>query len=57
MLAGRVDGELAVSRSLGDFLYKESGVICHPDVERRFIDKNCEGLVVCTDGIWDVMSS
>lgn len=53
----RVEGELAVSRSLGDFLYKESGVICHPEVCREKIGPSAEYLIIATDGIWDVLDN
>jgi serine/threonine protein phosphatase PrpC len=61
----RVNGELAMSRALGDFQYKknttipdsEQLVICIPDisVHRRGVDD--EILILACDGVWDVMSN
>jgi protein phosphatase 1B len=60
----RVDGDLAVSRALGDFQYKEEKyppedrkVTALPEVKRYERTKNDELLVLCCDGIWDVMSN
>lgn len=61
----RVDGDLAVSRALGDFQYKnrpdlppeKQKVSCEPDIkiwERRETD---EALLLACDGLWDVMSN
>ncbi len=65
----RVNGELAMSRALGDFRYKpnpalttltnkEYMVICYPDIsvhERN--KKNDEVVVLACDGVWDVVSN
>mmetsp|Transcript_61177 Transcript_61177/g.71546 ORF Transcript_61177/g.71546 Transcript_61177/m.71546 type:complete len:495 (-) Transcript_61177:138-1622(-) len=63
---GRVDGDLAVSRGLGDFRFKERGVLTPdqqkvspvPDllVQHRSPEHD-EYIVVACDGIWDVMSN
>lgn len=61
----RVDGDLAVSRALGDFQYKQRDdlppekqrVSCEPDIkvwERRPTD---ETLILACDGLWDVMTN
>lgn len=61
----RVNGELAMSRALGDFQYKvnpnlsveEQQVICIPDVS---IHTRCEGdqlVILACDGVWDVMEN
>lgn len=62
----RVNGDLAVSRALGDFVYKRcetvsaeaQAVIALPEVivEQRDPEKD-EFVVLACDGIWDVMSS
>lgn len=64
--ARRVDGDLAVSRALGDFVYKTNGnlptnkqkVIANPDfvVYPRSMDDD-EFIILACDGIWDVASS
>lgn len=54
---GRVDGELAVSRALGDFHLKRGGwVISEPNIA---VDKLHEGeiLVSASDGFWNGFSS
>lgn len=62
----RVNGELAMSRAIGDFRYKQSTsleihehlVICLPDIsvqERNSEDD--EVLILACDGVWDVISN
>ncbi len=60
----RVDGDLAVSRALGDFQYKrkdqipsEQKVCCVPDfrIEERTAEDDI--LLLACDGLWDVMSN
>lgn len=61
----RVNGDLAVSRALGDFVYKradvgpkQQAVTAFPEMmtESRELGKD-EFIVLACDGIWDVMSS
>lgn len=64
--ARRVDGDLAVSRALGDFVYKTNDsmptnkqkVIPNPDfvVYPRSVEED-EFVILACDGIWDVASS
>lgn len=62
---GRVNGELAVSRALGDYEYKgrsdleaeAQAVTAAPDVRSLPRHPSDEFLVLACDGIWDVMSS
>ncbi|CAK9068971.1 unnamed protein product [Durusdinium trenchii] len=49
---GRVAGELAISRALGDLLLKSSGLSCRPSV-RAHDAKRDLALVVASDGLWD----
>mmetsp|Transcript_1364 Transcript_1364/g.3859 ORF Transcript_1364/g.3859 Transcript_1364/m.3859 type:complete len:353 (+) Transcript_1364:147-1205(+) len=61
----RVNGDLAVSRALGDFVYKrcetvedaEQAVTAFPDVLVEGRTAADEFIVLACDGIWDVMSS
>jgi len=61
----RVDGDLAVSRALGDFQYKnrpdlpaqDQKVTCYPDVTIHERDDSDDVLILACDGVWDVMSS
>jgi hypothetical protein len=56
--SNRVNGDLAVSRALGDFSYKaradlpaeEQQVSAEPDIEVQMIDKTEEFLVLACDG-------
>ncbi|OBZ70629.1 Pre-mRNA-splicing factor RSE1 [Grifola frondosa] len=61
---GRVDGKLAMSRSLGDFVYKDLGhdptlhaVTSDPEIKNHRISCEDEFLVLACDGIWDCLSS
>lgn len=61
----RVDGELAVSRALGDFQYKDeerdprqTKVTALPELEKIPRDvQNDQFIVIACDGIWDVMTN
>ncbi|TEA21923.1 Protein phosphatase 2C-like protein 2 [Colletotrichum sidae] len=62
---GRVNGNLALSRAIGDFEFKKSAelspeaqiVTAFPDVEVHEISDDDEFLVIACDGIWDCQSS
>ncbi|KAF1814422.1 PP2C-domain-containing protein [Eremomyces bilateralis CBS 781.70] len=62
---GRVNGNLALSRAIGDFEFKKSAdlppeqqiVTAFPDVTVHDISADDEFLVVACDGIWDCQSS
>ncbi|KAK3301423.1 phosphatase 2C-domain-containing protein [Chaetomium fimeti] len=62
---GRVNGNLALSRAIGDFEFKKSAelapeqqiVTAYPDVVVHEIGDDDEFLVVACDGIWDCQSS
>ncbi|KAM0919231.1 hypothetical protein ACQ4PT_008349 [Festuca glaucescens] len=60
----RVNGLLAMSRSIGDFVLKSNGlsateqmVTCNPDVRTADITDDIEFLLIASDGIWDILSS
>lgn len=61
----RVNGNLALSRALGDFVFKknekkraeEQIVTALPDVEVRELTDDHEFIVIACDGIWDVLSN
>jgi len=61
----RVNGNLALSRAMGDFVFKRNNkksaeeqiVTALPDVIVKDITKDFEFIVVACDGIWDVMSN
>jgi len=62
---GRVNGNLALSRAIGDFEFKKTAdlgpeqqiVTAFPDVTAHDITPDDEFLVLACDGIWDCMSS
>jgi protein phosphatase 2C family protein 2/3 len=63
---GRVNGNLALSRAIGDFEFKQNTnfgpeeqiVTAYPDVQKIKIEPNkTEFLVLACDGIWDCLTS
>ncbi|PKY00904.1 protein phosphatase 2C [Aspergillus campestris IBT 28561] len=62
---GRVNGNLALSRAIGDFEFKKSAelspeqqiVTAYPDVTVHELTDDDEFLVIACDGIWDCQSS
>ncbi|KAL9176732.1 hypothetical protein ABFS82_01G015200 [Erythranthe guttata] len=48
---------LAMSRAFGDFVLKNHGIICIPDVTYHRLTPNDEFIVLASDGVWDVMSN
>jgi len=61
----RVNGNLALSRALGDFVFKmndklsqsEQIVTCLPDILHEIIEPDWDFIILACDGIWDVLSS
>ncbi|XP_023287771.1 probable protein phosphatase 2C T23F11.1 isoform X2 [Orussus abietinus] len=61
----RVNGHLALSRALGDFVFKmnankpaeEQIVTAYPDVRQFDITEDWEFALLACDGIWDVMNN
>lgn len=61
----RVNGDLAVSRALGDYVYKQHKVLpqeqqqvsCEPEVREVARSSKDMFIVLACDGIWDVMSN
>lgn len=61
----RVNGNLALSRALGDFVFKRNSqkvpqeqiVTAFPDIEVRKVTEDWEFLLMACDGIWDVMTN
>jgi len=61
----RVNGNLALSRALGDFIFKrndhkspqEQIVTAFPEVQQFTVNEDWEFVVLACDGIWDVMTS
>ncbi|GBP17807.1 Probable protein phosphatase 2C T23F11.1 [Eumeta japonica] len=61
----RVNGNLALSRALGDYVFKrnyraspqEQIVTAYPDVQVRQLNEDWEFIVIACDGIWEVLSN
>jgi len=53
---GRVFGQLALSRALGDHAMKKYGVICTPHINKHLVSEKDRWIVICSDGVWDVIS-
>lgn len=61
----RVNGNLALSRALGDFVFKkneakkaeEQIVTAYPDVDVKDLTTDHEFAILACDGIWDVLSN
>eukprot|EP00128_Syssomonas_multiformis_P018928 Colp12_sorted_trinity150504_noHs@35541 len=62
---GRVNGNLALSRAIGDFEFKNNSklkaeeqiVTANPDIIVKKITNEEEFIILACDGIWDVMSN
>ncbi|KAJ2379654.1 Protein phosphatase 2C 2 [Coemansia sp. RSA 2607] len=62
---GRVNGNLALSRAIGDFEFKNNSslpaekqiVTAYPDVVKHTISSDDEFIVIACDGIWDCMTN
>lgn len=61
----RVNGNLALSRALGDFSFKrnpskppaEQMVTASPDIEEKTLTEGWEFILLACDGIWDVLTN
>ena len=61
---GRINGNLNLSRSLGDFEYKqdknlnpkEQIISAFPEINIEIIDDSCEFIIIACDGIWDCLT-
>ena len=48
---------IAMSRSLGDLVAKQIGVICEPEIKVFIRDNNVLGIVIASDGVWEWLSN
>jgi len=61
----RVNGNLALSRAMGDFVFKQNEtksqmeqiVTCDPDIEHTIVEAEWDFIILACDGIWDVLSN
>ncbi len=52
----RVGGTLILTRAMGDFALKDSGVICKPTIRKHFIRPFDRFVVIASDGVYDTLS-
>jgi serine/threonine protein phosphatase PrpC len=65
VVEGRVNGNINLSRSLGDLEYKNvpgipperQAVTSMPDIRRMELTPEDQFIVLCCDGIWDILTS
>jgi serine/threonine protein phosphatase PrpC len=65
VMDGRINGNINLSRSIGDLSYKENAdlifeeqtVTAFPDVKQIDLTPEDDFIILACDGIWDVMSS
>ena len=65
VIEGRVNGNINLSRSLGDLEYKNNpsvsaerqAVTALPDIRVQQLTSDDKFIVLCCDGIWDILSS
>lgn len=65
MELNRVNGNLALSRAVGDFSFKQNANLSPedqivsgcPDVVSRTVSEDWEFILLACDGIWDVLSN
>ena len=56
VFCGRMFGQLALSRAIGDFELKPYGLLAMPDIERVVVNEEDDlFVVIASDGVWDVM--
>jgi len=61
---GRIKGNLNLSRSLGDFEYKQDKnlspkdqmITAYPEINIELLDDTCEFIILACDGIWDCLT-
>lgn len=53
ILAGRVGGQLAITRSVGDHALRQEGVIPTPFIRKQILRPTDRWLIIATDGVWD----
>jgi len=58
IIRGRLFGDLKVSRGFGDRRHKLTGTLqCHMGYRLELIGEEDEFVVLCSDGVWDVLGS
>ena len=55
IINNRVNGRLMLSRSFGDWVNKQDGVIVDPHLTKIEINNDDLYLIIASDGVWDVI--
>ena len=53
---GKVFGCLSITRTFGDFDFKDGGVIVNPTLSRQKICDKSKFIILASDGLWDVIT-
>ena len=53
---GKVFGCLSITRTFGDFDFKDGGVIVNPTLSKFHISNDSKFIILASDGLWDVIS-
>eukprot|EP00929_Paragymnodinium_shiwhaense_P000921 TRINITY_DN101114_c0_g1_i1.p1 TRINITY_DN101114_c0_g1~~TRINITY_DN101114_c0_g1_i1.p1 ORF type:complete len:414 (-),score=100.78 TRINITY_DN101114_c0_g1_i1:40-1281(-) len=56
-VSGKLYPGLSMTRSIGDTVGSTAGVTCTPEVKCLTIEKDWKFMLICTDGIWEFVSS
>jgi len=56
IIAGRVGGQLAVTRSIGDHALRREGAIPNPSIKRVVLKSSDRWIILASDGIWDALT-
>ena len=48
---------LAMSRSIGDFIGKQCGIISVPEIIEYDLNEKSKYMVICSDGVWEFLSN
>jgi len=65
VIMGRVNGNLNLSRSMGDFKYKDNKnlkcdeqlIVVVPDIKVRKLTKDDQYIILGCDGVWEILSN
>ena len=50
---GRLSGTLAITRAMGDHIYKSQGLSAKPTIQKHILKPFDKFLVIASDGVWD----
>jgi serine/threonine protein phosphatase PrpC len=56
-IRGRDFPGLAMSRSIGDLLSRDLGIVSEPTISERVVSEEDEFVLMCSDGVWEFISN